>query len=338
MKRGFLLGKFMPPHAGHVALIRSAAALVDELTILVCALPEDPIPGKLRLGWMRELFPECRIAYHDDPSTPQEPGDDPRFWQQWTRIVRQNHPEPVDRLFAGESYGAELARHLAAFFVPLGGRVLGADQSGLGGLSASAIRADWWNHWQWLPEPVRAHYSLLVVLHGVESVGKSTLAARLADHYSTVVVPEYGRAHCEAHGTDCREEDLSLIGLAQQAEIEAARPWCNRLLMADTDSLMTAAWSQMMIGFVPDHLICHRKADLYLLLNADVPFIDDGTRVFGDPAARRKFDTIARDVLRLTRVPIINIEGDYNARFAAATAAIDEMIEQRREAPIPPVA
>lgn len=333
MTRGFLLGKFMPPHAGHLTLIRSAAALVDQLTILVCALPEDPIPGKLRLQWMRALFPDCRIAYHDDPSAPQEPADSPHFWREWTVIVRQHHPEPIDRLFAGESYGAELARHLAAFFVPLGGRVLGADRAGLGGLSGTAVRNDWWSHWRWLPAPVRSHYSLSVVLHGVESVGKSTLAARLADHYRTVLVPEYGRAHCEAHGTDCREEDLMLIGQAQQAEIEAARPWCNRLLIADTDALMTAAWSQMMIGFVPDQLVCHRKADLYLMLGADVPFVDDGTRVFGEPGVRQRFDAVARDVLRLTRAPVEAISGDYEQRFDAAVRAIDRLIAQRRALP-----
>ena len=48
MRRGFLLGKFMPPHAGHVTLIRSARALVDELTILLCSLPGDPIDGEQR--------------------------------------------------------------------------------------------------------------------------------------------------------------------------------------------------------------------------------------------------------------------------------------------------
>ena len=218
--------------------------------------------------------------------------------------------------------------------MPLGGRVLGADQKGLGGLSGRAIRADWWSHWEWMPTPVRSHYSMSVVLHGVESVGKSVLATRLAEHYSTVMVPEYGRAHCEAHGTDCREEDLTLIGLAQQAEIEAARVWCNRLIIADTDALMTAAWSQMMIGFVPDQLMCHRKADLYLMLAADVPFVDDGTRVFGEPKARARFDTIARDVLRLTRAPVVEISGeDHEARFAAATAAIDQLIERRRASP-----
>ena len=48
MRRGFLLGKFMPPHAGHMALIRAARALVDELTVLVCWQPGDPIAGETR--------------------------------------------------------------------------------------------------------------------------------------------------------------------------------------------------------------------------------------------------------------------------------------------------
>ena len=59
MRRGFLLGKFMPPHAGHMALIRAARALVDELTVLVCWLPDDPIAGEVRLAWMEDLLPDC---------------------------------------------------------------------------------------------------------------------------------------------------------------------------------------------------------------------------------------------------------------------------------------
>ena len=57
MTRGFVLGRFMPPHAGHVHLCETARRLVDRLTILVCWQPDDPVPGPLRLQWMRELFP-----------------------------------------------------------------------------------------------------------------------------------------------------------------------------------------------------------------------------------------------------------------------------------------
>ena len=325
MKRGFILGKFMPPHAGHVSLIQAARALVDELTVLLCSLPDDPIPGSSRLQWMRDLFPDCRIEWHDSV-VPQQPSDSADFWNIWRRIVADAHPEPIDYVFAGEGYGVDLAREVGAFFVPLGARVLGADQCGLGGLAGEKIRSNPWKYWDFLPSPVRNHYALTVCLHGVESVGKSMLSERLAQHYRTVVVPEYGRTHCETHGTDCREQDLLLIGDAQQAMIEAARPWCNRLLIADTDALMTAAWSQMMIGYAPDQLICHRQADLYLILGTDAPFVDDGTRVYGEPGARARFDRVSREVLQVARANVSEIAGDWDERFSASCAAIDEML------------
>jgi NadR type nicotinamide-nucleotide adenylyltransferase len=327
MKRGFVLGKFMPPHAGHVTLIQSARALVDEMTILVCSLPDDPIPGETRLQWMRGMFPNCRIVSHSKPA-PQKPDDDPDFWQIWTAIVARHHPEPIDYVFAGEPYGAELARHVEGMFVPLGGRILGADRNGIGGLSSEAIRASPWSQWDYLPHSVRNHYALTVCLHGIESVGKSTLAERLADHFRTTFVPEYGRSHCEVHGTDCREEDLMLIGEAQQAMIEAARPWANRLLIADTDALMTAAWSQMMIGYLPDPLIGQRKADLYLMLGSDAPFVDDGTRVYKTEEQREKFDRIARATLVQCRTNFVEIRGSWDQRFDAAVAAVETLIGQ----------
>jgi NadR type nicotinamide-nucleotide adenylyltransferase len=332
MKRGFVLGKFMPPHAGHETLIRSARALVDELTILLCSLPEDPIPGETRLAWMRELFPDCRLAWQSAPA-PQQPADDPDFWSIWARIVARHHPQPIDYLFAGETYGAELARHVGGTFVPLGGRVLNADGNGVGGLSGTAVRAAPWSYWDFLPAPTRSYYGLTICLHGIESVGKSTLSERLASHYRTILVPEYGRSHCELHGTDCREDDLMLIGEAQQGMIEAARPWANRLLIADTDALMTAAWSQMMIGYMPDQLLCHRKADLYLMLGSDVPFVDDGTRVYKTPEQRARFQRIARDTLTLSRTNFVDVSGSWDERFASSVAAIDTLIHQSGRQP-----
>ena len=133
------------------------------------------------------------------------------------------HPEPINYLFCGEHYGAELACQVGGLFVPLGGRILGADGDGLGGLSGRAIRDDPWGHWRYLPAPVRNEYALTVCLHGVESVGKSMLAERLAAHYGTLLVPEYGRAHCELYGTDCREKDLLLIVKSARGEHVGAR-------------------------------------------------------------------------------------------------------------------
>jgi NadR type nicotinamide-nucleotide adenylyltransferase len=323
-KRGFLLGKFMPPHAGHMALIRAARALVDELTVLVCWLPDDPIPGETRLAWMRELLPDCRVIGHGEV-VPQAPEDSPDFWPIWRGIVAAVHPERIDYLFAGEDYGAELARQVGGFFVPLGGRVLGLSDDPLAGLSASAVRADPAAHWPYLPAPVQAHYRRTICLHGTESTGKTTLAAALAAETGALTVGEYGRSHCEAHREPLTLDDLLLIGRAQQAMIAAAAPYAGPLLIADTDALMTAAWCEMLLGTRPAELMQAPKADLYLLLEPDLPWIDDGTRFFADAAERHRFARIVEQVLLDARVPFVRISGQGEQRLAAARAALGAM-------------
>ncbi len=322
MTRGFILGKFMPPHAGHLALCEAASRLVDELTVLVCWLPEDPIPGPLRLAWMRELLPAARVLGHGEV-VPQAPDEHPDFWPIWQGIVRRAHPEPIDFVFAGEGYGQGLAVHVGARFLPLLPR--SGDGDGLARLSASAVRADPWAHWSLIPTPVRAHYAQTICLHGPESVGKSQLSVRLAEHFGTVAVPEYGRSHCELFGTELSEADLVTIGRAQSATIAAAQRWCDRRLIADTDALMTAAWSQMLLGHVPPVLLEQPKADLYLVLDVDVPWVDDGMRLFGEAERRARFAGTSEDMLRRTGVKWQPIGGNWEERFEAAVAAIERL-------------
>lgn len=323
-KRGFLLGKFMPPHAGHLSLIRAARALVDELTVLVCWLPGDPIPGETRLQWMRTLAPDCRVVGHGEV-VPQAPEDSADFWPVWRAIVAAAHPEPIDYLFAGEDYGAELARQVGGLFVPLGGRVLGLAGDPVAGLSASAVRADPGAHWPYLPAPVQAQYRRTICLHGAESTGKSTLAAALSAETGALIVGEYGRSHCEVHRESLTLADLLLIGAAQTAMIAAAAPWAGPLLIVDTDTLMTAAWTEMLLGQRPAELMQQPKADFYLLFEPDLPWVDDGTRFFSDPSDRHRFAMIVEQVLVDAGVPFARVSGQGEARLEAARAAIGAM-------------
>jgi HTH-type transcriptional regulator, transcriptional repressor of NAD biosynthesis genes len=63
MSTGFLLGKFLPPHRGHMHLIEVAQRQVDHLTVLVCSRPQESIPGGLRFQWVRDLFPTVNVQH-----------------------------------------------------------------------------------------------------------------------------------------------------------------------------------------------------------------------------------------------------------------------------------
>ena len=169
----------------------------------------------------------------------------------------------------------------------------------------------------------------LVVLHGAESTGKTNLGRELAAAYGGLFLPEFGRTWCEIFGTDCSVEDLIEIGTNQQRSIAEALV-DRQLVISDTDAIMTAAWSKMMLGVVPRELIEGPKADLYLHCRPDVPFVDDGLRVFGNPADRKKFDQIAREMLDEAGVSVVEISGDWNERRVKAVGAIDALLRRER--------
>lgn len=162
-----------------------------------------------------------------------------------------------------------------------------------------------------------------VCLSGVESSGKTVLAPRLAATFGGVVVPEYGRTWAETHGTDFTLADLRAIAaghVAARTAVEATHP---RLIVEDTDIIVTCAWAAMLFG-APDPAleVVASASDLHLLLAADVPWIDDGTRLFGTAAARSAFDAAIRAAFARRGIVPVEIGGDWAAREAAATAAI----------------
>ena len=64
MKRGvgMLLGKFYPPHRGHVYLCEFALAHVERLHIVVGSLQRETMPGALRHHLMQQLVPGASVS------------------------------------------------------------------------------------------------------------------------------------------------------------------------------------------------------------------------------------------------------------------------------------
>jgi nicotinamide riboside kinase len=105
-------------------------------------------------------------------------------------------------------------------------------------------------------------------------------------------------------------------------EAAAAAP---RLLLLDTDPLMTAAWAKMLFGSVPGELMGYPKAEQYLLFAPGTPWLADGTRMFGGEAERKRFAAIAEEVLVSAGVHYREIDGDWAEREFRARCALERL-------------
>lgn len=314
MTRGMVLGKFLPPHAGHLHLVRFAAAMVDELAVVVGSLEREPIPGALRAAWMRELCPTARVL-HLDRELPQAPEEHPEFWRLWREALTEILPWPVQRVFASEHYGHRLAAELGARFVPVDpGRTALA-------ISGTSVRADPFAHWRWLPSPVRAFACQRIAIYGPESSGKTTLARDLARHFDTVWVPEYARTALEA-GAELSPDALVEIMRGQAASEDALARAADRRLFCDTDPSVTPLWAELLLGATiaePPP----RSYALTLLLHPDVPFVADDVRY--RPDQRRAFFDRCRARLIEQERPFVEIAGDFDTRTRQAIAAVERL-------------
>ncbi len=318
MTKGVILGRFMPPHEGHVALVKTASYLVDRLTIVLSASDNDPIPSVYRKKWMEDLFPKAQVIVVNNGQESLQ-SDNP----DWVKIIRGLHPEPIDRVVGSEEYIVDLAKALEAQHFIL-------DPMWMAFPANSAdIRQDPFKHWKSLPSYVRPYYQKRLTMVGGESTGKSYLAAFLAEQYGGPYVPEYGRPY-EKFRTpgDYRPEELHYIVDGHVAHRKTLSLKAGPILFEDTDPLLTAVWAEMLLGrSLPD---LEDRIDLpthYLLLDAETPWEDDPVRYFAKQELRQKFFDLTLSKLKKFNASYTLIEGDFRTRELMARAVVEKMLK-----------
>lgn len=328
---GLVFGKFMPMHEGHVHLLNFARLVTHRLTILVCSLPDEPIPGEIRFQWVKKQFPDVNVVHHY-ASIPQDPSEHPDFWNIWKESIKRHCPnEEFDALFGSEDYGWKMAEVMGISYIPVN------RMRDLVPVSGTAMRKEPMKNWDYLPSVVRPYFAKRVAIVGPDSTGKSTIAKKLAEYYNTVYVAEYAREfldECVAHRGyktgEVRYEDIHAIARGQTATEDSLVYRANRVLLCDTDLLTTVFWSNFYFKKCPEWVEAEaqkRKYDLYLLLEPDVPYIEDSLRPIGDLEERKKLVLWWEETLAKKGARYLRVNGNWNERLAKSVKAIDELIE-----------
>jgi HTH-type transcriptional repressor of NAD biosynthesis genes len=328
MVKAFVFGKFLPFHQGHEAMIRYALTQCDWLTVLVCCSDREAIPPERRRAWITQAFAgvepmEVRIYAYREDTLPNTSQSDSQVSKLWSEIFASELPDHT-LLVTSEPYGEYVAG-----FMGIEHRSFDPRRT-LVPISATAIRNDLFSAWRFLPDSVKPDYAIKVVILGTESTGKSTLTQQLAAHYACSAVSEAGR-DLIADSNTCTWDDLPAVAAAQARRIDSAVRGPSPLVIIDTDVHITMSYATFLFNRpldVDPAILASHRADLYLYLDKDVEYVQDGTRL--EKSDRDLLDPHHRETLMRHRIDYVLIRGDWDERFQRAVQAIDLLLESRR--------
>jgi HTH-type transcriptional regulator, transcriptional repressor of NAD biosynthesis genes len=324
-ERGFVIGKFLPPHKGHIYLIDTAIQQCSQLYIIVSE-HNDRIEwpsAQQRRDFLAKTYPTAKVTiilnqYDEEDS------------QLWADLCRSWLGFPPDVIFTSEEYGVP-------FSTCLGSRHVCVDiERKRFPISGTRIRADPFGNWELLTSLAKAVYAIRIVIVGAESTGKTTLAKRLAGHFQTQWVPEVGREVTEAKLASGKYEwtsqDFVDIAVAQSQREDDVAGMCTKILICDTDAFATAIWHERYMNCRSPGVEAiangKRMPELYLLPEVEGSiFVQDGTRD-GEHLREWMFNRFVERMEESRRAFVV-LKGDYGKIFQQAVGEIIRVLEGR---------
>lgn len=316
MKRGLVIGKFLPLHNGHISLINFAKERCDELVVFAHKGAEDCIDVTVRLGWLYKVFggDKSITIETNDTLLPESSVPSKDISKVWADYLIKRFPD-VNVLFSSEKYGEYVSGYMEIENV-----VYDIDRN-IAPISATAIRKNPYENWFFLPDVVKPYYFKKVCVYGPESAGKTTLTKKLADWYHTDFVPEMAVVYLgERHVV---YEDIEKIYVLQAEEVLKKSKTTEKILFCDTDLFTTKIYSEHYFGKypkIPKWVEATHNYDHYLFCDIDVPWVPHVQRDSQNfrEVHRRQFMKELTD----RNIDFTLITGDWDNRFQTAVGAL----------------
>lgn len=325
MVKAFVFGKFLPFHKGHEAMINFALTKCDFLTVLVCCSDKENIPATTRQKWIEKTFEthkniEVKTFNYSENEFPNTSVSSQEVSKIWSSKFKELFPD-YDLVITSEEYGNYVASYMGIEHIPFD------IPKQLFPVSATAVRNDLFTNWEFLPDSVKPYFAFKVVILGTESTGKTTLTEQLSQHFNCTSVTEIARDLIDNSNT-FEFDDLHLVATEHAKRIDKAILDKSPLIIIDTDIHITKSYANFVFNKVlevENEIYNSNKGDLYLYLNNDVEYVQDGTRL--SEIDRNLLDLSHRKILTQHNIDIVEITGDWEQRFEQAVTIINQTIK-----------
>ena len=335
MKIGFYGGKFLPLHVGHISCIIEASNQCDVLYVglshsknrdkLLCNIFNFKyIPSRKRLQWLDQIasdLPNVKIIDFEDLD-----GINYNSWEEGAKKVSDKVNGKIDVVFGSEKEYKEIFEKIYPNSKYI---YLGRDRIDI---SSTKIRKEGvFKNWEFIPTICKSYYNKKVVIVGTESVGKSSMTKKLAMYYNTAYVSEYGRTMCDKLNTgQPTKEYYPYIAYGHKMEEFNKNEIANKLLFIDTESITTQFYSKLYANTkykVLNEISKLNDYDLWIYLEPDIKWVDDGLRIHGSSTDRQSNNNVLKEMLISNDIKYICISGSYTERFNSCIGLIDDIIK-----------
>ena len=326
-KVGYFGGKFLPLHQGHIYSIMAASNYVEKLYVVLATDENtdrelckkagiDYIPALNRLSWLGETLNELEnihILYIDDYG-----------WEEGARRITEAIPEMITHVFSSEPSYEEYFNKL----YPFARHVVIDSMKDTVNTSGTEIRSDIYKHWDMLPNCVRPYFTKRIAIVGTESCGKSTLTRQLARYYNTNYVHEVGRDYCLKYRDQLTQDHFDSIAMDHYRLQETKSETANKILFIDSEAVVTQYYAEL-YNFrqtsLVEAIVDKQDYDLYIYLEPDVKWVDDGIRQQGSDEVRVQNNEMLKAMFDRRGISTAIISGTFKERFEKAKAMIDEL-------------
>lgn len=333
---GFLGGKFLPFHLGHVYFIVAASNIVDELYLVLSSSKNRDrqlcerdgikyIPDKIRFSWIGEAvnnLENVKLIHIED-----EQWEENYDWDTGADMIKKAIGKPIDFVFSSEE---EYDEHFKKNYPNTKHLIVDSGRKVVN-ISATELRRNLYENWDKLPEYVRKYFVKKVAIVGTESCGKSTLAKKLAKLYNTTFVEEVGRKYCDKYSNKLTKEMFDLIAMEHFLEQEEKTTHSNKVIFVDTEAIVTQFYLNKYFPGEKSQLIEEiakiQNYDLIIFLEPDVEWVEDGLRNEGHEETRKQNNEEMKKMFRERGINFVSINGNYEERFNKSREFVDKLFK-----------